>query len=313
MKLTQILPLLGIALFIFLLTRLDLKQVISTILTVQPFYLLIALLLLAVLTFLQGFRLYLLLQQQHIYLRLRTVLVIHLKGLFYGTVTPANLGGLSKIYYLHTKSRRSLLHCIPAVVIDKFLDIIIVLGFAALGILFFVENTKQFNIIILALLIIFGLAFYVLLNKRLMKFFLGNFFKLFFKKKLDDEATTDDIVHALPRKRQLIIPFIITLFIWALALFIPVVIAKGLNLHIPWVHLALLYAIVVMLSLIPITVSGLGTREAALITLLAPYNINPTMAVALSLLIFFIDSIVLAFVTGIVTFMSERRKKRTQP
>ncbi len=312
MKLTQILPLIGVAFFIFLLTRLDLKQVGSTLLTVQPLYLLIALGLLAIVTFMQILRWYMLLRQQGINLRLRSVAIIHLKGLFYATVTPGNLGGLAKIYFVHEKSRKPLIHCIPAVIIDKFLDILVVLGIAAVGTFFIVEHTSQLNIIVIATLIAFGISFYILLNKTLIRFFLGIFYKIFFKRKVEDETTLDDVVHALPRKRQLIIPFLLTLILWTSALLIPVVIAKGLNLHIQWIDLVLIYSIVVILALIPITVSGLGTREAALIGFLAPYNISSTSAVALSLLIFFIDSIVLGIFTGIITFFSERRKKVTK-
>jgi uncharacterized membrane protein YbhN (UPF0104 family) len=63
-------------------------------------------------------------------------------------------------------------------------------------------------------------------------------------------------------------------------------IARGLGLNVPLGYMAVVVPLVALLTLIPISVSGMGLREFGMILLLAPLGVTSAAAVTLSLLTF---------------------------
>lgn len=61
--------------------------------------------------------------------------------------------------------------------------------------------------------------------------------------------------------------------------------ADTLGLQLSIIECAWFYALTQLLLFLPISVSGIGVRETALIALLAPLGISPAHAVALSFLL----------------------------
>ena len=64
--------------------------------------------------------------------------------------------------------------------------------------------------------------------------------------------------------------------------------AVALGLHIDFITITLFTAIANLISLIPISISGLGTREASLIYLFSLINVKPELAVSYALLVFIV-------------------------
>jgi uncharacterized membrane protein YbhN (UPF0104 family) len=63
-------------------------------------------------------------------------------------------------------------------------------------------------------------------------------------------------------------------------------IARGLGLAVPLGYMAVVVPLVALLTLIPISVSGMGLREIGMVLLLAPLGVTSAAAVTLSLLTF---------------------------
>ena len=63
-------------------------------------------------------------------------------------------------------------------------------------------------------------------------------------------------------------------------------IGEGLGLHVPPLYYGVLIPLVSILTLLPISLNGMGLREAGTVLLLAPLHISEASAVTLSLLIF---------------------------
>ena len=63
-------------------------------------------------------------------------------------------------------------------------------------------------------------------------------------------------------------------------------IARGLQLDISFLFLAVVVPLVSLLTLMPVSVNGMGLREVGMVLLLAPIGITPAQAVTLSLLQF---------------------------
>jgi uncharacterized membrane protein YbhN (UPF0104 family) len=63
-------------------------------------------------------------------------------------------------------------------------------------------------------------------------------------------------------------------------------VGEGLGLPVPPLYYGILVPLVSLLTLLPISLNGMGLREAGTVLLLAPLGISPASAVTLSLLIF---------------------------
>jgi uncharacterized membrane protein YbhN (UPF0104 family) len=62
--------------------------------------------------------------------------------------------------------------------------------------------------------------------------------------------------------------------------------ARAVGIDADWSTLAWVRALVALATLLPVSVSGLGLREAGFAVLLEPYGVPVAQAVALSLLVF---------------------------
>ncbi|MFO0845064.1 MAG: lysylphosphatidylglycerol synthase transmembrane domain-containing protein, partial [Gemmataceae bacterium] len=66
-------------------------------------------------------------------------------------------------------------------------------------------------------------------------------------------------------------------------------VATGLGLDLPFGYLAVAVPLVTLLTLVPISISGMGLRELGLVVLLAPLGVTTAQAVTLSLLGFAVN------------------------
>lgn len=105
----------------------------------------------------------------------------------------------------------------------------------------------------------------------------------------------EELYEHMPRKRQIIIPFVFSLINWSFIYAGVWIIAHSLGVFIEYWRFAMLYSIGTIAGLLPITVSGLGTREAALILLFKNYNLSSEHIVSISLMAMFICGIIPAF------------------
>jgi uncharacterized membrane protein YbhN (UPF0104 family) len=68
-------------------------------------------------------------------------------------------------------------------------------------------------------------------------------------------------------------------------------VGEGLGLQVPPLYYGVLIPLVSILTLLPISLNGMGLREAGTVVLLAPVNVSSASAVTLSLLLFAIYTV----------------------
>ena len=76
------------------------------------------------------------------------------------------------------------------------------------------------------------------------------------------------------------------------------ILAVAIQIDIGLAALGWIRSIVTIVTLVPVTVSGLGVREATFVALLSPYGVAMSSALTLSLLVF-ARSLVFAFAGGL--------------
>jgi len=75
-----------------------------------------------------------------------------------------------------------------------------------------------------------------------------------------------------------------TVVSWAVTYTANYLFCIGLGLPVGYLEIAGISAVASLVAALPISIAGAGTRDAALIAMLAPYGVDPVQAVALSTL-----------------------------
>ena len=213
---------------------------------------------------------------------------MYCSGLYIGILTPGRLGEMTKVLYLK-KDGYSTGKSLVSAVLDRLSDFVFLLVFVFVGSLFLVTVfQKQILILILGIMISVFLLI-LLLKTGLIKWVLNKIFRIFIPKKYQKswKINFQDFINDLRvyKLKHYIIIFLITIFSWLFYYLQMYILAKGLNIHIPLLYLAISVTVAGLITLIPVSISGIGTRDVALILLFAPFLIAKEQIIAFSALI----------------------------
>ena len=112
---------------------------------------------------------------------------------------------------------------------------------------------------------------------------------------------------ALKNKRPLAIALLAGILSWGVVGVSIYYYLLALNIIVPLYFVFLLVPLITLVEMLPISFSGLGTREAAAIFLLGIYSVTAAEAVAFSALVFVVGYVLNA-VIGFVLFTQETSK-----
>jgi len=304
MKWKKYLPIIGIILFIYIIIRLNFSKIAFEISKTEPALILTAMLLVPIFLMLQTGKWFYIAKKQKINVIFEDAFIINLISNFYGFITPSKVGTITRAEYLK-KYTKNIGKGVCNFTLDKILDICSVFFIAIVFLFLFREKFSflpiNFFIIIFSSLILLTLFF---LRKERSKFILKIFYKRLVPKKLKEKAvlTFDSFYENLPKKRHLIIAFFLNVLTWIMTYIITFVIASSVGINLPFVYFLAVLPIGTLVSLIPITLNGLGTKEAVLISLFSLFNVGATKVFSMSILFLFITGILPAIVGGILIF-----------
>lgn len=175
-----------------------------------------------------------------------------------GTITPSKSGDLMKAYYL--KDRVPVPLVLGSVLAERALDVLVLLALALAGCLAF----GRMELALLAGLCLAGGigAILLLLHVRLPV-----------PRKLQDKV--DPMLRSC---RQLVgspallgTVVLYTILNWGSSIVQMVLAYHALGVHVPLLFAAGALPLAIFVGLLPVTLSGIGTRDAAIIALFAPY------------------------------------------
>lgn len=299
----KILPLIGLTLFVYILSKLDffgiwqiIKQMDYRFFFFLPFTIILIL-------SLQTLKWQILLKSQNIETEFIKLFKIHLVSSYYALITPSRMGYFIKILYLQNDLKRSKVEISSSVIIDRVLDMFVLSLFALIGSFFlmgFYPNLFVSFLIFVFIFIISGLFFY---SKKRAKFF-TSFFKGLIPNKFRDKLKNGFNVFYdnFPDLKSLLISFFLTCATWFVIYSQLYLIALALNININYWYFIFFVPIATIVSLLPISISGLGTREVTLILIFSNYNIASESIVVLSLIGFILVYFLPALIGGILSF-----------
>ena len=294
MKITKYLGLVGIILFVYIISKINLNQVINIFSSANPFFIVLSLVMLLFMIILRSVRWRIIIKATGFDISLKDCTLIWLKGYFLGGVTPGRVGDLFRAKFLTDKIRISLGKSLLTAVIDRVLDILVIFGLSVLGILMISQlfGIELFSLhYLFILLVISGLGLYILISRKLTAKIASPLFNLFVPSKFKEKTKInfDEFYTGLEllkeRKPHLFASFSVGILSWLVVGIGGYLIALSLSLNISYWYVLVSLAISSIVALLPISISGLGTREATFIFLFSIINIVPEEAVSFSLLI----------------------------
>ncbi len=207
---------------------------------------------------------------------------MYCSGLFIGVMTPGRIGELSKALYLN-KDGYPMDKSLVSPVVDRLTDFIFLLAFSLIGSLFFVSIFSKQILILFSGIIVFIGVFFLSYKNGLLQWV--------FKKIFDQHFNYRDFIADIKNFsfKNYVVIFSITILSWLSYYFMTYLLSKSLNLDIPFLYLSIVVTVTGLITLLPVSVSGIGTRDAALIILLAPFSIAKENAIVFSALILFMS------------------------
>ena len=313
-KIKKYFPLIGIALFAYLLIKLDINEIFKQLLGSSKIYLIAALIFVLFYLFFQTLKWHVLAKKQKIPILFHESLKINLISNFYGLITPGKLGMVIRAEYL--KKYSNIGKGISNFVIDKVLSLlslflmVILFGFIVLKekLEWVNDFSLIYSVIIFFLLIGMFLFFY---NKEKSKSFLRVVYHKFVPQKMKEKAkgTFNSFYEDLPKKGSLVGIFLLHLISWLACYTMIYFIALSLGINIKFIYFIGVYPIATLIAQIPITISGFGTREATLIALLGLFGVEAVKVFSMSITALFIIGVFPALI-AIPLILRERSKNK---
>lgn len=282
----------GIILFLYIISRVGITKIVDVFYTINVMYLIPLLLMAPVAIILKGLKWNTVIKAHNLNYSLKDSCLVNIIGIAAGIITPTRLGDFVRVLYLNEKVK-TFGRSISTVIVDRISDIVILLTIGFFGILSF---TTWFGMqiisinVVLGFILVFICGIYILTKKSFIKVLLRPLFYKFIPTKYKSRINVSfhDFYDGLYtfRKNKLFIPKVLclTVVIWFVGALELYVIALSLELDVSFLFIFFSSVLTMIVMLIPITVAGLGTREASWIFFLSFIGIPASKAIAFSLL-----------------------------
>ena len=304
-----VLPFIGLIILAYIIYSLDVHKIITAFLSIDPIYIVYALLLTIPLLFIRNAAWQLILREQNITVGFFYSLKIYLIGLFYGSISPGYFGQLMRVPYLKEKTGEPFGKLFINTVIETFVHTFSLYGMMIIGALLVVGTLPELLPITIAWILCFTfIAAYFVKRERGEKL-LRILINYIIPKKVKHHfsAFVDTFYIDFPRFKAMIIPYVLGIITWIIVFSQEYMILLGLELQIPFFAFLLLFPIANVAGFIPITFAGLGTREfTAIFIFTTLFQVAGEQILVLSLVGFIVTDLFLGFL-GFLLSLTESR------
>ena len=247
----------------------------------------------------------LMLREGGVFYRQTASFFIYMSCLFLGIVTPGRIGELLKAIYVYKEKNTSFSHAFGATIQDRIFDLYFLLTLSFLGVAHFGLVGKITLIawlggacVLLAPLVALSPTFRNRIGQRIYHIVAA---------KLPRESdltlsTKEFLQNLIPSSLESVsVSVILTCCSYSLYFVQCYLIALAMGIDIVTTPFQLIYAIAItnLVSFIPVSISGIGTRDAALIILFGHLSLEPEYAIvysSLMLLVFYLGGGILGAV-----------------
>ena len=311
MNLKKLLPIIGIIILMYILSTIDVREIINVFSTINPWYALLSFCSIIPIVLFANYQWQLVLKKHSItvgfWYSLKNIFI----GYFYGFITPGGLGAYTRVLYLKGESGETLHKCFVNVLMFNPIDYITLLSLGVIG--GFVLSSRFpsilpiFSIVFLIMLFLLVVFIRKETGKTLFKKLLQS--KIFnpFKDRLN--AHVDALYEDIPTFKDLVFPFFISLVGWIIRFSEFYIISMLFSINVNYIYFILIIAVADVIASLPISVYGLGTREVTLIGLFSIFSVMPANVISLSLFWFVLVWLFPSIIGAGVTILESRHGK----
>jgi len=298
---------LTIAILAYLFSKIGLRPAVSGFLSARKEYVIVAFVLVMVMQAVTAHRLKLLIEGQGIPISTFEMVKINLASSFYASFLPGgNITGMAIRFYKISHTTRMYTAVIVSLLIDRLLATLSLCG-VGLTLWIFDPSVAPGPSLLLLLLSTMVLTVICVLpwcppaRKRLKRVLSANWCtrgSSFFQKAMD-------AIEVFPKlsSRSMFRLLALSLLAQLLGVASYYLLARALGLGIPLLTIGWIRSVVVLVTMIPVSVSGIGVREVSLVTLFSPYGVSGSDALGYSFLVFGITVLVVGLVGGLIDCM----------
>ncbi len=293
----------AIAIIFFLVTKINVTDVVNSILSAKLHYVIPSIILNLLAWYIASYMLKFISDIEKLSISTFQAVEITLSTLFYSLFLPAgNLaGGLIKFYKL-SRNENKLTGAFVTVALDRVFGTV---GLCIVGLFFwmisFPDDTSLFVLSMVILLL--GLSCFCALiffnrGQRITNWLLGLANKVYFSPKLNKFISSLSELGKVPFS-SLILLVVASIVMHLINVVVFYSLLLSLDLDVSFVTVGWIRSVVIMITIIPITISGLGLREGAFILLLGAFGVSDSNAFAYSLLIFAVTQVLPGLLGGL--------------
>jgi len=280
----KIFPWLGLLLFIFILFfYLNPQKLWLTISQINFLYLIPVFILSLLILIIKSWRWQILMKKQNINYSFKSCLAIYSATVFLSLATPGKMGELAKIFYL-LRDNQPLTRSLVSIVMDRLMDLLVLIALIFLGLAFFLNFFLWELIYILVILFLILILFFLLIKTKGYLLI----FQLILPRKYHDSLANNTRIFFQDFRAYTISSYIfgliLTLMVWFIYLAQVYLLALSLNISLNFLFLLPMTAAANAADLLPISINGLGTRDAIFIFFLSFIGVTPEKSMALSIL-----------------------------
>lgn len=286
----------GLILLVFILLKIDQRQVLLYLKSADYHYLLIGYPFLLLLVYLKSIRWNLLMRDQGVKLPLVETFYVYLWGFYFGVVTPGRIGEASKAIY--TQERFDTLgESFVSIFVDRAYDVAIriLLLFVLYPLYSDLFELQFIGFFILLLLIVIGIV--ILVRLRSIRSIIVKFSKFLLPQKYypsiksNISSFVNDTVRMIVHPKLVVFSVLLTVLSFLCYCLIAYAILMSFHIEMDFIYTVFCIVVSGLAVIVPISISGLGVREAVMIYLFSTVGLNKEAAVLFSLSIFFITLI----------------------
>ncbi|MEJ2721549.1 MAG: lysylphosphatidylglycerol synthase transmembrane domain-containing protein [bacterium] len=315
--LSVILPLIGLAIFVWIIRGIGVDKILDAFRNVDPRKLAAFPIFTVFIFWIRGLRWWLLMRVVGIeYTQWRSAVVWSI-GFFAAAITPGKVGDALRAFYLSRETGRNFGESFVTVFVDRLMDLGTVLIAGVITLLIFsyyyidLPSVWLFVIVVLA---VFG-GIYLVLHRGLMKKLIGPAVKLVVPERYRGMLGAHvhgfyDSLADYPRQWRLTLAaYGLCLGFWTGVIVLAYSVTQLLGIDISFGYVVLMMPAVTLVEILPISISGLGTREASVIFFFSLVGLSSAEAVGFSITYLLIGTYLTALV-GFIAWLANPAKLR---
>jgi len=277
-------------LFVYIIDTNNIKVILQTIRYSSILWILAALVLNAVGKTISAYRWQYLLLAQEIKASISTLIGSLLVGHFFNIFLPTTVGGdIVRVYDMQKLSKKGA-QSFSTVVVERMMGIFALALFAVIGTLAGVLiglEVKPFILIVLMLFFISIASFIILFYPHLTLFFVNRLSHIRLYKLAQMITKVNTAFTAIGKQKKVLL----VTFIYSAVLQVNVVLHYyfiGLSLHLtlPLIYYFIIFPLIIIILMLPISINGIGLRENVHVVLLGIVGISSQDAIAFSWIVF---------------------------